>query len=109
MKVAPLPSVGIESMESRLDSITEATSALQEKLEELQKLKNETKSLYTYYGSEDWHSDREAFSAAADNDPGDLPKAGVLSEDLVYDSITELRDTAFTMLELGTEILKDWI
>ena len=34
---------------------------------------------------------------------------GVLSEDLVYDSITELRDTAFTMLEMGTEILRDWV
>ena len=45
------------------------------------------------------------------NDPGKglAPKAGVLSEDLVYDSITELRDTAFTMLEMGTEILRDWV
>jgi len=34
---------------------------------------------------------------------------GALSEDLVYDSITELRDTAFTMLEMGTEILRDWV
>jgi len=30
-------------------------------------------------------------------------QAGVLSEDLIYDSITELRDTAFTMLEMGAE------
>ena len=36
-------------------------------------------------------------------------KAGVLSEDLVYDAITDLRDAAFRMLELGTDILKRWI
>ena len=54
------------------------------------------------YGSEDWYADRDM----------ELPegvKAGVLSEDSVYDAITDLRDAAFQMLELGTDILKTWI
>jgi hypothetical protein len=38
--------------------------------------------------------------------PADLP-AGVLSEDLVYDLITDVRDLAIQMLEQATEILKD--
>ena len=98
----------IEKMEKRLDQITEATAVLQEKLDQLQTLKSDAKELFAYYGSETWHKDREAHSAAVDKGE-DAPKAGVLSEDLIHDSITELRDTAFTMLELGTEILKDWI
>jgi hypothetical protein len=60
------------------------------------------KALYSYYGSKDWYKDKE----------GEIPagmKAGKLSEDAICNSITELRDTAITMLELGTEILKDWI
>jgi len=99
----------IEAMERRLDAITAATAELQEKLSALSELEQDALALYSYYGSEEWHADREAHSAV--NDPGTdlVPKAGVLSEDLVYDSITELRDTAFTMLEMGTEILRDWV
>ena len=36
-------------------------------------------------------------------------RAGVLSEDLVYDEITDLRGEAFRMLTLATEILRDRI
>ena len=35
--------------------------------------------------------------------------AGVLSEDSVYDQITEVRDAAIQMLELATDILKNRI
>ena len=58
--------------------------------------------LFKYYGSEAWYEDRE----------GKVPegvKAGVLSEDLVYDAITNVRDTSFHMLELATDILKNRI
>ena len=52
--------------------------------------------------------------AISDGKKGDLTlpegfKAGVLSEDSVYDAIADLRDAAFDMLELGTDILKAWI
>ena len=92
----------IARMESYLDETIDLTSKLQERLEALQAAGDHAKALFSYYGSEDWHADRET----------DLPegfKAGVLSEDSVYDAITELRDTAFTMLEMGTDILKNWI
>ena len=36
-------------------------------------------------------------------------KAGVLSEDLVYDEIVDARDASFRMLELATDILKNRI
>lgn len=92
----------ITEMEFNLGEINAAVSDLKDQIERLQALRDRAKALYSYYGSEDWYKDREE----------KLPegmKAGVLSEDLIYDSITELRNSAFTMLEFGTEILKDWI
>ena len=98
----------ITKMEFTLHEVEAATKDLQEALERLKLYRKQAKDLYSYYGSEDWHKDREEHSAVVEKGL-DTPKAGVLSEDLIYDSITELRDTAFEMLELGTEILKDWI
>ena len=92
----------ISGMESRLDETTNRTAELQKQLEAVRKMKENTKSLFQYYGSGDWYDDRER----------PLPegfKAGVLSEDSVYDAMTGLRNAAFGMLELGTEILKEWL
>lgn len=92
----------IAQMESYLDETTAMTTKLQEQLNAIKTIKEHTQTLFQYYGSEDWHADRDLT----------LPegfKAGVLSEDSVYDAITDLRDTAFQMLELGTDILKTWI
>lgn len=92
----------IARMESYLDDVTTLTSKLKEQLDSLHAVESRAKELFSYYGSEDWHTDRELT----------LPegfKAGVLSEDSVYDAITDLRDAAFDMLELGTDILKTWI
>ena len=92
----------IARMEATLDETKALTEALRESLDALKAADKDAKALFAYYGSEDWYADREMR----------LPdgfKAGVLSEDLAYDAITELRDLAFDMLETGTEILKDWI
>ena len=92
----------ITRMESYLDDVTALTTKHQEQLDAMKAAESHAKELFSYYGSEDWHADRDLT----------LPegfKAGVLSEDSVYDAITELRDAAFDMLELGTVILKTWI
>ena len=92
----------IARMESYLDETAVLTAKLQEQLDVAKELKEHAQTLFQYYGSEEWHADRELI----------LPegfKAGVLSEDSVYDAITDLRDAAFQMLELGTDILKNWI
>ena len=89
-------------MESHLDEVTALTAKLKEQLDAIKAAESHAKALFQYYGSEDWHADRDLT----------LPegfKAGVLSEDSVYDAITDLRDAAFDMLELGTDILKTWI
>ena len=92
----------ISNMESHFDEVTVLTTKLQEQLDAMKGAKEHAQALFQYYGSEDWHADRDLT----------LPegfKAGVLSEDSVYGTITELRDVAFQMLELGTSILKTWI
>lgn len=92
----------VTQMEFFLGEITKATESLQEQVKRAKRCREQAKELYSYYGSEDWYRDRKA----------ELPegtRAGVLSEDAVYDSITALRDTAFEMLELGTDVLKNWI
>lgn len=92
----------IARMESYLDDVTTLTTKLKEQLDAMKVAESHAKALFSYYGSEDWHADRDLT----------LPegfKAGVLSEDAVYDAITDLRDAAFDMLELGTDILKTWI
>ena len=89
-------------MESNLNKVTALTAKLKEQFDAMKAAESHAKALFQYYGSEDWHADRDLT----------LPegfKAGVLSEDSVYDAITDLRDAAFDMLELGTDILKTWI
>ncbi len=92
----------IAKMEACLNETADQTARLQEQLDALRALKCRTQELFAYYGSEEWHQDRDA----------DLPagfRAGVLSEDSVYDAITDLRSAAFGMLKLGTEILEEWL
>ena len=92
----------IVEMESYLNEAVQAEKKLSEQLARMNEIRDHMIRLYRYYGSEAWYEDREV----------DLPSqvgAGVLSEDAVYDSITQMRDAAFQMLELATDILKNRI
>ena len=92
----------ISEMESYLNECTSATSDLRTQLERMEDLKAHMTDLFSYYGGDLWYEDREMEL------PKDFP-AGVLSEDLIYDQITEIRDAAFEMLELAADILKNRI
>ena len=92
----------VREMEGYLNECTAATEALTAQLDRTDALRDRMIRLFSYYGSEAWYEDREAEL------PEDLP-AGVLSEDLVYDQITAVRDAAYHMLELATDILKNRI
>ncbi len=90
----------ITEMEGYLRECTAATAELTEQLERMEALKTPMTALFAYYGSEDWFADRE----------GELPenvKAGVLSEDLVYDQVAAIHSAAIRMLELAADILKN--
>lgn len=52
-----------------------------------------------YYGSEEWHSDRQ--------EPLEI-KRGVLSEDVPYDVMLKYREVAIQLLEQATQMLKDY-
>ena len=89
-------------MEGYLRECTDATADLTAQLDRMEALGEHMTRLFAYYGSEDWYADRE----------GDLPEgipAGVLSEDLVYEQITAIRDASFRMLTLAADILKSRI
>ena len=92
----------IQEMETRLDECRTAVDELKVLLDRMEALREPMIRLFTYYGSEDWYRDREREL------PPDI-KAGVLSEDAVYDVITDVRDASFRMLELATDILKNRI
>ena len=76
----------IKKMESYLDESAAAVAELSEALEKYEKVQNKYYKLADYYGSRKWMDDYEADEAG--KLPGDL-KRGVLSEDAVYDLLTD--------------------
>ena len=90
----------ITEMENNLNACTQAIQDLTAQLDTMEALRERMIALFRYYGSEEWYEDRE----------GELPaglSAGVLGEDPVYDAITDVRDAAFRMLDLASDILKN--
>ncbi len=90
----------IKEMEKYLNECTEITRDLSKQIEKMDSVRDHMISLFEYYGSDKWFNDREA-------DVSEAITAGVLSEDSVYDAITDVRDLAFSMLEQATDILKN--
>ena len=76
----------IKKMESYLDEAGAVIAELTEALEKYEKIQNKYYKLENYYGSSKWIDDFEADEAG--RLPADL-KRGVLSEDAVYDLITD--------------------
>ena len=90
----------VTEMEGYLNECADATADLSRALARMDALGEKMTSLFAYYGGAEWYEDRE----------GDLPDgvaAGVLSEDAVYDQISDVREAAIKMLELATDILKN--
>ena len=79
----------IRKMESYLDESGAAIAELNEALAKYERIQNKYYKLEDYYGSKKWMNDFEADEAG--KLPTDL-KRGVLSEDAVYDLITEHRE-----------------
>lgn len=79
----------IMKMEAYLDESSAAVKALADALRGYEAIEEQYYELADYYGSPEWRADYEADEAGLV--PADL-KRGVLSEDAVYDLITEHRD-----------------
>lgn len=90
----------IRNMENCLEECSEVTEQLAIRLDQMKDLREKMIRLFEYYGSEEWHLDRDAEL------PDGFP-AGVLTEDLIYNLIMDVKESAIQMLELATDILKN--
>ena len=73
-------------MEKALNTVTEAVSSLEKSLEAYSEVSGLLQELTAYYMGEQWRQDYE--DDCAGKLPGDL-KRGVLSEDAVYDLLSD--------------------
>ena len=93
----------VREMESRLDRSEAAIRALDEALTGYENILDEYRTLEDYYGSFEWRDDFDA------DEQGLLPedlKRGVLSEDAVYDLLTEHKKLLIRMSQLVHEFQK---
>lgn len=93
----------IEQMERSLDVSAEAVRKLSEALDAYEQAEKALQKLCTYYGSTLWMKDYE------DDEKGKLPndvKRGVLSEDAVYDLLTEHREVVLRMMRVSAQAIE---
>ena len=92
----------IQEMEQALDDVATAHKALAAALADFSSKQEQLAELSNYYGSQDYHHD------LAIDENGQLPsdlKRGVLSQDTVYDLITDLRSLADEMHRVADGII----
>ncbi|HUH45745.1 MAG TPA: DUF4298 domain-containing protein [Arenibacter sp.] len=94
----------IKEMEAILDRTNDLVEKTEELLEHWAKNLPEFKKLMSYYGSEQWFEDHDAYAA------GEIPQnfpCGVLGEDSVYNTFGEHRDLALKMIKIAVKALED--
>ena len=87
----------IKQMEERLNRVSDAVKRMSEALEAYESIKDDLNALNEYYGSEEWKQD------LADDEAGLLPndlKRGVLSEDGIWDVLSEHNDMLEQMKQI---------
>ena len=92
----------IAKNEERLDRILASISNLEEALSDFKDKKEDVNLLNKYYGSKNWFKDKDAY------ENGEIPKikAGVLSEDAVWNLNEEIDNLMFDMKEIVKDFLK---
>lgn len=94
----------ITDMETLLDESREALDRLTEALEGFAAAQENIRVLDEYYTGEEWREDYEA------DEQGLLPpglKRGVLSEDAVWDLLTDNRELLARLLEVAAESIRE--
>ena len=86
----------ITKNEERLDKSLDSIKKMAEVLEEFKSNKKNIQLVGKYYGSSNWHKDKKAY------ENGDIPKikAGVLSEDAVWNMLDDVRDIILEMKKI---------
>ena len=93
----------ITTMESYLDEAEATLKAYAESLKAYREIQPKLRELAEYYSGEDWRKD------FADDEAGRLPqdlKRGVLSEDAVYNVLSDNAELCAETLEVIAEILR---
>ena len=94
----------ISDMEKLLDESRSALDQLMEALEAFAAVQENIRTLDLYYTGEEWREDFEA------DEQGLLPpdlKRGVLSEDAVWDLLTDNRELLARLLEVAAESIRE--
>lgn len=91
----------IRRMEQNLDTVTEAVQTLSDALDAYTAVRPQLQELIDYYESPQWLADYDADNAGLI--PSDL-KRGVLSQDTVYNLLTEHQRLLDVMKQLTKEI-----
>ena len=94
----------IRHYETLLDRIAPVLENLEEALDAFEGIQDDVKELSAYYEDDDWREDFEADEAG--KLPADL-KRGVLSEDGIYDVLSEHYALTVRLLDTVSAILKN--
>lgn len=92
----------IKNNEKKLNIVTEVFSELEVSIEKLDSIKELIKDINKYYGSKNWFKDKKALE---DGKIKDI-KAGILSEDTVWNILERLNEYIEELNELRNNIFK---
>ena len=96
----------IKEMEKIFDKTSKRVKELENALESFKKDEKDLYKLFKYYGSIAWLDDYDAYEA------GKIPKnvkAGVLSQDLVYDLLVDYHSLVTEMSRLVNKALEEQV
>ena len=94
----------IEEMEKSLNISIKIIRQFEEALKEYNKVQKHINKISKYYGSKDWYKDFDDYNNKKTN-----IKAGVLSEDGIYNVIMENKEIGKELNKLSKEILEEKI
>ena len=94
----------IQYFETLLDRVAPVLSKLEDSLDAFEGIQEDVKELAAYYDGDDWREDFEADEAG--KLPADL-KRGVLSEDGIYDVLSDHYALTVRLLDTVSSILKN--
>ena len=93
----------IAHYENEMNRLSEAVRSLEEALDSFSEVKDLASDLDAYLGSEEWWQDFN------DDEAGKLPaelKRGVLSEDALYNALSDYRGLIVKLLETAADALR---
>lgn len=92
----------IKNAEEKLDTIVKVLNELEVSIEKLDSIKELIKDVNKYYGSKNWFKDKKAFECGKIKNI----KAGILSEDAVWDVLEKLNGYIKELNEIKDNIFE---